>query len=165
MRRRLVFTSAGVALLFATAPSTRGVITLREGLPAQGADSAVRTPAAGTAARTAVLDAVRRHLRSSARFKVGHIRMTDRWAFVRCVEVVDDGGALQETDLDVAALLERRTTGRATTWVVADIWTLSTDGERPYTPFARRVRARASSDRIPSGLFPQGFLSSDVPVQ
>ena len=44
-------------------------------------------------------------------------------------------------------------------------WTLSTDGERPYTPFARRVRAPAASDRIPSGLFLQRFLSSDVPVQ
>ena len=139
--------------------------TVQRELSAQAPDSAVRTPAAGSATRTAILDAVRQHLRSRARFKVGHIRATDRWAFVRCVEVVDGGGELQETDLDVAALLERRTTGRTTPWVVADSWTLSTNDERPYTAFARRVRARASSDRIPSGLFQQGFLSSDVPVQ
>ena len=163
--RWLVFASAGVTLLFATLPSARGVSALPRELAAQGVDSVVRTPAAGTAARTAILDAVRQHLRSRARFKVGHIRATDRWSFVRCVEVVEDGGELQETDLDVAALLERRTTGRGTTWVVADSWTLSSDGERPYTPFARRVRARAASDRIPSGLFPKGFLSSDVPVE
>jgi len=89
--------------------SVRGA-TLIRGHGAQRPE-AVRTPAAGSATRTALLDAVRKQVGVRSRFKVSHVRSTDRWAFVRCVEVVDDGGALQETDLDIAALLERRGTG------------------------------------------------------
>ena len=129
------------------------------------ADPGVRTPAAGSTTRTAVLDAVRRRVGVKSRFKVSHIRTTDRWAFIRCVEVVADGEQLQETDLDIAALLERRGTGPSARWEVVDLWALSTDDEKPYTPFARRVRDRARNSQIPGALFPDGFLTSDVPVE
>jgi hypothetical protein len=115
--------------------------------------------------RTAVLDAIRRHIGVKSRFKVSHIRATDRWAFIRCVEVVADGEQLQETDLDLAALLERRGTGTSARWDVIDAWALSTDDTKPYAAFARRVRERARNSRIPSKLFPDGFLTSDVPVE
>ena len=130
----------------------------------QRADS-VRTPAAGSATRTALLDAVRGHLDVRSRFKVSHVRATDRWAFVRCVEAIDDEGTLQETDLDIAALLERTGAGAAARWRVVELWALSTNEERPYTPFARRVRERARALGLPVSLFPDGFLTSDVPVE
>ena len=128
-------------------------------------DSVVRTPAAGSAARTAILDAVRKRLGVKSKFKVGHVRATERWAFVRCVEVVNDGDQLQETDLDIAALLERKGPPGAARWEVVDLWSLSAETERPYTPFARRIRERARNARIPTALFPEGFLTSDVPVE
>jgi hypothetical protein len=155
----VVFTVALVASLYFVRPAV-GAVPPR---PLQSVDS-VRAPGAGSATRTAVLDAVRRHVRTSARFKVSHVRTTDRWAFVRCVEVVDDGESLQETDLDIAALLERRGAGSAARWVVVELWSLTSNEERPYTPFARRVRDRARELRIPAALFPIGFLASDVPV-
>ena len=130
----------------------------------QPQDSAVRTPAAGSAMRTAILDAVRAKVGVRSRFKVSHVRTTDRWAFIRCVEVVNDGEQLQETDLDVAALLERQPGAKGAGWKVAELWALSEDQERPYAAFARRVRDRARTNRIPGALFPPGFLSSDVPT-
>jgi hypothetical protein len=131
----------------------------------QRADTAVKSPAAGSAARTAILDGVRARLGVTARFKVTFIRASEQWAFVRCVEVVADGADLQETDLDVAALLQRKSGANGTRWEVVELWALSNDNERPYTPFARRVRQRAKNDRLPDALFPTGFLTSDVPVQ
>jgi hypothetical protein len=149
-----------VGLFFGFTPATAAVPTVVE-----RQDTRVRTPAAGSAARTAILDAVRKRLGVKSKFKVSHVRATDRWAFVRCVEVINDGEQLQETDLDIAALLERTGPPGALRWEVVDVWSLSTDDEKPYTPFARRVRERARSSRIPSGLFPEGFLTSDVPVE
>jgi hypothetical protein len=131
----------------------------------QGVDSIVRTPAAGSATRAAILDAVRANIGVRSRFKVSHVRASDRWAFVRCVEVVEDGADLQETDLDIAALLERQPVGGAGRWRVVELWSLSTDQERPYAAFARRVRERVRASRVPRGLFPERFLSSDVPVE
>jgi hypothetical protein len=84
---------------------------------------------------------------------------------VRCVEAIDDEGTLQETDLDIAALLERTGAGAAARWRVVELWALSTNEERPYTPFARRVRERARALGLPVSLFPDGFLTSDVPVE
>ena len=130
----------------------------------QSEDTTVRTPAAGSAMRSAILDAVRARVGVRSRFKVSHVRTTDRWAFIRCVEVVNDGEQLQETDLDVAALLERQAGAKGAGWKVAELWALSDDQERPYARFARRVRDRARTARIPGALFPAGFLSSDVPT-
>jgi len=73
---------------------------------------------------------------------------------VRCVKVVEDGSDLQETDLDVAALLERRSTPRGVQCELVEHWGLTTDQERPYTPFARRVRARVRDTGVPLALFP-----------
>jgi hypothetical protein len=134
-------------------------------VPHQRTDSTVRTPAAGSVTRAALLDAVRAKVGVRSRFKVSHVRANDRWAFVRCVEVVEDGANLQETDLDVAALLERQISGGVGRWKVVDLWALSTDDERPYAAFARRVRDRVRATAIPKTLFPERFLSSDVPVE
>ena len=149
-----------IGLIFAFKPATAAVPAVVE-----QADTVVRTPPAGSAARTVILDAVRKRARVKSKFKVGHIRATDRWAFVRCVEVVNDGEQLQETDLDIAALLERKGPPGAPRWEVVDFWSLSTDDEKPYAGFARRVRERARDTRLPSALFPDGFLTSDVPVE
>jgi hypothetical protein len=149
-----------VGLLFGFTPrvgATTVPVVARE---QQRPDTSVKTPPAGSATRTAILDGVRAKAGVTSRFKVSHVRATDRWAFVRCTEVVADGTQLQETDLDIAALLERR----GAKWVVVDLWSLSTDDERPYTPFARRIRQRAKDARLPATLFPPGFLTSDVPV-
>ena len=156
----VVFAIAFIASLYFVRPAV-GATT---GSAAQGVDS-VRTPAAGSATRTAILDAVRKHVGVRSRFKVTHVKATDRWAFVRCVEVVEDDGALQETDLDIAALLERRGAGSAARWTVIELWSVSTNDGHPYAPFARRVREQARRLRIPVGLFPDGFLTSDVPVE
>ena len=149
-----------VGLFFGFTPATAAVPSVVE-----RQDSSVRTPATGSAARTTILDAVRKRVGVKSRFKVGHIRTTDRWAFVRCVELVNDGEQLQETDLDIAALLERKGPAGSPRWEVVELWSLSTDDEKPYTPFARRVRERARNTRIPAALFPDGFLTSDVPVE
>lgn len=132
--------------------------------PGSRADTVVRTPAAGSSTRTAILDAVRAKVGVRSRFKVSHIRANDRWAFVRCVEVVDDGDSLQETDLDIAALLERRRGTNGEAWQVVELWALSTDQERPYSAFAKRLRQRVRTARISTALFPTGFLDSDVPT-
>ena len=128
-------------------------------------DTTVRVPAVGSPTRTGVLDAVRAHAGVTSKFKVTFVRATDRWAFVRCVEVVANGTQLEETDLDIAALVERRTTRKGPQWKVAELWSLATNDEHPYTPFARRVRRRARDAHLPDALFPAGFLKSDVPVE
>ena len=155
----VVFVIALVASLYFVPPAVGAPTGVVEQRP-----DTVRSPAAGSSTRTAILDAVRKHVGVRSRFKVTHMRATDRWAFVRCVEVVDDDGALQETDLDIAALLERRGSGAALRWEVVELWSVATNEEKPYTPFARRVREQVRRLRIPTGLFPDGFLTSDVPV-
>ena len=149
-----------VGLVFGYTPSVGAATLPPATAELQRPDTSVKTPPTGSASRTAILDAVRAHVRVKSRFKVSHLRASDRWAFVRCTEVVEDGTQLQETDLDVAALLERR----GSRWTVVDLWSLSTNDERPYTPFARRIRQRTKDAHLPTALFPTGFLTSDVPV-
>jgi hypothetical protein len=116
---------------------------------------AATTPGAGSPQRTAILDALRRQLKSTSRFKVDHVRVAGRWAFVRATEVVPlDGDELQETDLSVAALLERPAGSTTGTWRVSDYWTLPGESERPLTAFRRRVRERMRAERLPAELIP-----------
>lgn len=120
---------------------------------APGAATRPTAPAAGSPQRTAILSAVRRRLKTSSRFKVDHVRVAGRWAFIRATEVVPlDGEELQETDLSVAALLEQP--AGTTSWRVAEYWTLPTEGERPLAEFKRRVRERLRVERLPSALLP-----------
>ena len=153
------------ALSFGFAARARAMPVGPSSPATQRGDTAVKIPAVGSVTRKAILDAVRAHYGVSSRFRVTFVRSSDRWAFVRCVEVVEDAGNLQETDLDVAALLERRSTPRGTRWQLVEQWALATDQERPYTPFARRVRQRVRDAGLPAALFPPGFLRSDVPVE
>lgn len=112
----------------------------------------VVTPARGTPLRQALLDAVRRHLGTTSQFKVAHVAVWDSTAFVRAGEVVPDDGGLQETDLFVEALLERRG-GR---WTVRESWNLSTEPDRTsHDDFLRRVRARRIALGLPAALFPE----------
>src|SRR5690348_13517925 len=124
-----------VAVIAAFTPAKAAV---SEAVPAatgqQGA--VVRTPGAGSATGTGILDAVRKRVGVKSRFKIGHVRATERWAFVRCVEMINDGEQLQETDLDIAALLEHKGPPGAPAWEVVELWSLSTESEQPYTPFA-----------------------------
>jgi hypothetical protein len=122
---------------------------------AQASREAVRvtTPAAGSPARTGILAAVRRQLATSSRFKVDHVRVAGRWAFVRATEVVPlDGGEQQETDLSVAALLEQP--AGSPRWIVREYWTLPSEDERPLATFRRRVHERLRAERIPSSMIP-----------
>ena len=149
-----------VGLFFGFTPATAAVPT-----SIVQPDTVVRTPARGSRTRQALLDAIRARVGVKSQFKVGHIRATDEWAFVRCVELIIDGDVGQETDLDIAALLRRKGPAGSAIWEVVDLWTLATDDAKPYKPFARRVRERARNSRIPAALFPEGFLTSDVPVE
>ena len=117
----------------------------------------VSTPGPGSPARSAILSALRRQLKTSARFRVDHLRVAGSWAFVRATEVVTlDGGELQETDFTVAALLQLpAAAATASSWRVVDYWTLPGEQERPLAEFTRRVRATQSAERLPAALFPE----------
>ncbi len=123
-----------------------------------GARVTVVEPGTGSAERTAMLDAVRRAVRTESRFRVHHLRSTGRWAVFHGTEVVElDGDELQETDLDVAAMLERRGTGARARWEVVELWTLPTEEEQPRARFVERVRARRQRLQLPAALFPPDF--------
>jgi hypothetical protein len=116
----------------------------------------VTTPAAGSPLRTAIVDALRRRLKTGSRFRVDHLRTAGRWAFVRATEVVElDGGEEQETDLSVTALLEHPTGSTTGWWRIAELWTLPQESERPLAEFARRVRQRVRAEGLPAALLPE----------
>jgi hypothetical protein len=118
-------------------------------------DIPVSTPGPGSPERAAILDAVRRRVKPSGKFRVDHIRMAGGWAFVRATEVFPlDGGELQETDLTVAALLELPAGSTTGWWRIADYWTLPGDQDRPLAEFAKRVRDRLRAERLPAALLP-----------
>jgi hypothetical protein len=121
------------------------------------ARSAVTMPAAGTPARKGVLDAVRRHLRTTAVFKVAHLAVSGPYAFVRAGEVVPDGETLQETDLFVEAMLER-TKGR---WRVLHLWSLADEGEASlHDAFVAKVRRVMREQSLPIALLPEDLHST-----
>ena len=120
-----------------------------------GAGRAATTPAQGSPERKAVLDAVRAHLKLKSQFKVYHLKVNGNWAYFHGGEVVDAGdGELQETDLDVKALLQLKTAGGKTSWTVAEIWTLPTDDKLSYKSFVRRARERQKTANVPADIFP-----------
>jgi hypothetical protein len=136
-----------VLLLLVTIPCAAGAQASRAVL------AGVTTPAAGSPSRAGILTAVRRQLSATSRFKVDHVRVAGRCAFVRATEVVPlDRGEQQETDLSVAALLER--SPDTSSWIVRDYWTLPGESERPFADFRRRVRERLRVERIPAALLP-----------
>ena len=113
------------------------------------------TPAQGSPERKAVLDGVRARLKLTSQFKVYHLKLNGNWAYFHGGEVVDAGeGELQETDLDVKALLERKTVGGKTSWGVAEIWTLPTDDKLSYKSFVTRARQRQKASNVPADIFP-----------
>jgi hypothetical protein len=114
----------------------------------------VTTPAQGSAERKALLDAVRARLGIKSQFKVYHLRVSGEWAFFHGGEVVDADGELQETDLDVQALLQQKTVGGKSNWYVAEIWTLPADDKLSRAEFARRVRRRQQTGRVPAAILP-----------
>lgn len=117
----------------------------------------VVVPARGTPLRQALLDAVRQHVGTKSQFKVAHLAVWDSVAFVRAGEVVPDDEGLQETDLFVEALLERRS-GR---WTVRESWNLSTEPDgASHDAFLRRVRARRAALGLPAALFPADLRES-----
>jgi hypothetical protein len=115
------------------------------------------TPAQGSAERKALLDAVRARLKIKSQFKVYHLKMQGEWAFFHGGEVVDADGELQETDLDVEALMQRKVVNGKAAWYVAEIWTLPTDDQLSRAEFARRVRQRQQQGRVPADI-----LSDDL---
>jgi hypothetical protein len=118
-------------------------------------DSAARitTPGVGSEERAMLLAAVRRQLKTSSRFKVDHVRVAGRWAFLRATEIVPlDGNEQQETDLSVAALLQRP--DGSTDWRVAEYWTLPGESEHPLADFKRRVHERLRVELLPTALLP-----------
>lgn len=124
------------------------------------ARQAVVFPAPGTSTRRLILDAVRSALRTTAQFKVAHLAVWNSLAFLRAGEVVADGEQLQETDLFVEVLLERR----AGQWVVREMWNLSTHPDRPaHEAFLRRVATHQRRLDIPIALFPDDVRASVRP--
>jgi len=127
----------------------------RAGQGAARAAAAATTPAQGSPERKALLDAVRARLKIESQFKVYHLKASGEWAFFHGGEVVDAGGGeLQETDLDVLALLQRKTVAGKAAWYVAEIWTLPTNDKLSRDEFARRVRQRRQAGRVPADIFP-----------
>ena len=147
--RRLRALLSIVFLLFAC-------LSLKNSTPAQNnPNKAVTTPAQGSPERKAVLDGVRSRLKLKSQFKVYHLKLGGNWAYFHGGEVVDAGdGELQETDLDVKALLERKTVGGKTSWVVIEIWTLPTDDKLSYKSFVARARQRQKTAQVPADIFP-----------
>ena len=93
---------------------------------AQSAPAEVFEPAAGSPARTAILNAVRGRLMIPAtgesRFKVFHLKIAGPWAYFEGNEIVHVNGAeWQETDLTARALVQQE--GGA--WKVRALWSLS----------------------------------------
>jgi hypothetical protein len=118
-------------------------------------DDPVVTPAAGSPERAAILDALRTRLKTKSKFSVGHIAMAGEWAFVRATEVVElDGDEEQETDLTVAALLEKPKGSTTGWWRIADYWTLPENDTRPLAAFTQRVQQRIAAERLPRALLP-----------
>ena len=122
-------------------------------IKAQEANRAT-TPAQGTAERKALLDAVRARLKIKSQFKVYHLKVNGDWAFFHGGEVVNADGELQETDLDVQALLQHKTVAGKPAWFVAEIWTLPTDDNFSRAEFVRRMRQRQQAGRIPADILP-----------
>lgn len=119
------------------------------------AGKAATTPAQGSPERKAILDAVRVRLQLESRFKVYHLKLRGRWAYFHGGEVVDAGeGELQETDLDVKALLERKQINGKPLWTVAELWTLPTDDKFPYKNFVERALRRRKLSNTPADIFP-----------
>jgi len=122
---------------------------------AQSNTGKATTPAQGSPERKAVLDAVRVRLQLKSQFKVYHLKLNGNWAYFHGGEVVDAGeGELQETDLDVKALLERKQIDGKPLWVVAELWTLPTDDKFSYKSFVARTRRRQKLSNTPADIFP-----------
>jgi hypothetical protein len=147
MRRLRIALLAPVLLLAASATVTA---------QPPNATERVTTPVPGSPTRRAILDALRASLDSKSTFEVHHLRVGGRWAYLRCNEVFFDGDEKQETDLTVAALLERRGEGNGR-WTVVERWTLPTDEQEPFKDFVRRVQAKQRAARIPAALFPADY--------
>ena len=121
----------------------------------QDGASPVTTPGHGSRQRAAILAAIRQHLKTSATFRVDHIRVAGRWAFLRATEVVPlEGGELQETDFTVVALLQVAAAPPSGAWRVVDYWTLPGEQERPLAQFTRRLHALQRAERLPAAMFP-----------
>jgi hypothetical protein len=117
-------------------------------------DAPSTTPPQGSPERKAILDAVRRRLKIQSQFKVDYLKVNGNWCFFNGGEVVMAERELQETDLSVAALLERKTVAGKTSWVVSEMWTLPTDQEQPRDKFVARVRQKQKTANIPKEIFP-----------
>ncbi|HVG38284.1 MAG TPA: hypothetical protein VM870_03285 [Pyrinomonadaceae bacterium] len=115
----------------------------------------IRTPEKGSPERKAILDAVRRKLKTSTQFEVDHLKVSGRWAFFRGNAVVFTDGEKVETD-SVQALLERREEAAGVgRWAVVEIWNLEQSGTAEMAQnFARRVRKRAADEGVPKEILP-----------
>jgi hypothetical protein len=121
----------------------------------KAAHDPVVTPGPGSPERAAILDALRMRLKTKSRFRVDHIRTAGEWAFVRATETVQlEGDEQQETDLTVAALLEKPQASTTGWWRIADMWTLPENDAKPLADFTRRVRQRVTAERLPMALLP-----------
>ena len=143
---------ATLAVITFALGSTLQNVPAQEGT--QQSASKATTPAQGTAERKALLDAVRARVKIKSQFKVYHLKVQGEWAFFHGGEVVDADGELQETDLDVQALLQRKIVAGKAAWFVAELWTLPTDDKLSRAEFVRRVRQRQQKGRIPADILP-----------
>lgn len=139
--------SAAVALL-------AGLVFSALAACAQPAAAGVSVPAAGSPARSAILDSVRGELGiagGGSRFKVFHLKTTGPWAYFEGNEIVHlEGRQWQETDLTVKALLHEED-GR---WRVRALWSLPGNERLPLHEFERRLAGLRARWQLPAGLFP-----------
>jgi hypothetical protein len=123
---------------------------------AQTAPAPITTPAAGSPARTAILDAIRGALAipvtGESRFKVFHLRTAGAWAYFEGNEIIRvDGSEWQETDLTARVLLQQERGA----WQVRALWSLPTNGLTSLQEFERRVTKLRERARIRGGIFPR----------
>ena len=127
----------------------------------QSSATRVRTPAQGSSERLALLDAVRTKLNIKSRFRVTHLMTDGGTAFFEGSEVVEAEGELQETDLSVLALMERRSSGSKERWEIVDLWTLHMPEEDARKDFVARLRKRVNAGTLLRNLLPDDLLDEN----
>lgn len=111
--------------------------------------AAPSVPPRGSAERRAMLDTVRRELKTEAVFRVQHIATLNGWGYFEGVEASGDF----ESDFFVRALL-RQTRGQ---WRVEASWVLSRDEGKAYDAFVARLQKSVAAERLDPAVLSPGM--------
>jgi hypothetical protein len=161
MRLRAALLALALAASAPAWPPPAGSLAQSPAAPGERPPAAEPAPAE----RRAILEAVRARVAGGRtlprRLRVRHLSARGGWAYLRAGEEVRVESRWQETDGDIAALLRRarRAPLARPAWAVVELWTRAGEQRRPFSAFARRVRARERSERVPAGVIPADLLA------